>query len=305
MSPSRPERTATGADRTVPGAERTAPGVDRTTTRAARTATRTERTTARTADTAAPELRQLADRLRHLRTEAGLSLEALSARTHRGTTSWARYLCGTALPPRGAVEELCRAAGAQAHEVLALWELAEAEWSGRAGRARDAAPDAAAPRAEHRRPKAALTLASAAAALAATLTLALTLTTTGGDARPTPPPSAAPGCTGRTCEGQDPVRMGCGGADMVTTLATHTAGDRRVELRYGRPCAAVWARAAHLRKGDRVDVTLPGRPPKQVVAQGGPRYAATPMTAGDPSRATVCLTPADGSRRCFTAGDES
>ncbi|WP_206343335.1 hypothetical protein, partial [Streptomyces mesophilus] len=36
------------------------------------------------------------------------------------------------------------------------------------------------------------------------------------------------------------------------------------------------------------------------------RTEATPMTAAtvDPSRATVCLTPAEGSRRCFTAGDE-
>ncbi len=101
--------------------------------------------------------------------------------------------------------------------------------------------------------------------------------------------------------------MGCGGADMVTTLATHTAGDRRVELRYGKPCAAVWARATHLHKGGRVDVTLQGRPSQRIVSQGGPRYAATPMTAAtvDPSRATVCLPPAEGARRCFTAGTES
>ncbi|MBC9715429.1 DUF2690 domain-containing protein [Streptomyces sp. TRM66268-LWL] len=245
----------------------------------------------------APELRQLADRLARLRTASGLSLEALAARTHRGTTSWARYLRGTALPPRGAVEELCRLAGAPAHEVLALWELAEAEWS---GRARSTSADPTEP-VGHRPPRTGRLLA-ALALTAAAIATTLTLTLTGDHTRPTPPPSATPGCKGRTCEGEDPARMGCGGADMVTTLATHTEGGRRVELRYGEPCAAVWARAARLRNGDRMELTLPGAPPKHVVAKGADTYLATSMTAvgADPARARVCLTPSGGERHCFT-----
>ncbi|MGW0731084.1 helix-turn-helix domain-containing protein [Streptomyces sp. NPDC002851] len=79
------------------------------------------------------ECERLAGTLRELRSGTGLSLAALAAKTPYSKSSWERYLNGKALPPRQAVEELCTLAGERADRPLALWELAEAAWSGRAG----------------------------------------------------------------------------------------------------------------------------------------------------------------------------
>ncbi|MER6311075.1 helix-turn-helix transcriptional regulator, partial [Streptomyces sp. NPDC001657] len=70
--------------------------------------------------------------MRELRGRTGLSLAALAARTPYSKSSWERYLNGKKLPPRDAVEALCRLAGEPAGRLLALWELADAAWSGRA-----------------------------------------------------------------------------------------------------------------------------------------------------------------------------
>ncbi|MET9291218.1 DUF2690 domain-containing protein [Streptomyces sp. NPDC003077] len=77
--------------------------------------------------------------LRRLRQSTGLSLAALADKTVYSKSSWERYLNGKKLPPRGAVEALCRLAGEHPGRLLALWELAEPAW---AGRARSAAPGA-------------------------------------------------------------------------------------------------------------------------------------------------------------------
>ncbi|MFH8894805.1 DUF2690 domain-containing protein [Streptomyces coeruleorubidus] len=79
-----------------------------------------------------PELARLASVLTELKTGTGLSLAALAAKTTFSKSSWERYLNGRTLPPRQAVQELCRLAGEPEGRCLALWELAESEWSGRA-----------------------------------------------------------------------------------------------------------------------------------------------------------------------------
>ncbi|MET9526951.1 helix-turn-helix domain-containing protein [Streptomyces coeruleorubidus] len=79
-----------------------------------------------------PELARLASVLTELKTATGLSLAALAAKTTFSKSSWERYLNGRTLPPRQAVQELCRLAGEPEGRCLALWELAESEWSGRA-----------------------------------------------------------------------------------------------------------------------------------------------------------------------------
>ncbi|WP_261801965.1 XRE family transcriptional regulator [Streptomyces sp. ISID311] len=85
----------------------------------------------------------LAAGLRELRGRTGLSLAGLAARTPYSKSSWERYLNGKKLPPRDAVEALCRLAEEPAGRLLALWELADADWSGRGrsgtGRGRGAA----------------------------------------------------------------------------------------------------------------------------------------------------------------------
>ncbi|GAA2075053.1 hypothetical protein GCM10009801_29450 [Streptomyces albiaxialis] len=80
-----------------------------------------------------PECARLVETLRELRSRSGLSLAALGSRTPYSKSSWERYLNGKALPPRQAVEALCRVAGEHPGRPTALWELADAVWSGRAG----------------------------------------------------------------------------------------------------------------------------------------------------------------------------
>lgn len=66
--------------------------------------------------------------LRRLKDRSGLSLDALAVRTGHSRSSWDRYLNGKALPPRHAVEELARIAGADQVRLLVLHEVAEEAW---------------------------------------------------------------------------------------------------------------------------------------------------------------------------------
>ncbi|MER0482146.1 DUF2690 domain-containing protein [Streptomyces sp. Edi2] len=74
---------------------------------------------------------RLAVRMRELRARTGLTLAGLAERTPYSKSSWERYLNAKKLPPRGAVEALCLLAGEPSGGLVALWELADAAWSGR------------------------------------------------------------------------------------------------------------------------------------------------------------------------------
>lgn len=80
---------------------------------------------------AGPACVRLAGGLRELRTRTGLSLTALAERTAYSRSSWGRYLDGKQLAPRHAVEALCVIAREPPARLVALWELADLEWSGR------------------------------------------------------------------------------------------------------------------------------------------------------------------------------
>ncbi|MFI7410880.1 DUF2690 domain-containing protein [Streptomyces sp. NPDC049627] len=84
--------------------------------------------------TPSPERARLAAALGELKARTGLSLAGLAAKTAFSKSSWDRYLHGRTLPPRDAVRELCRLAGEPEGRCVALWEIAEAEGSGRGGR---------------------------------------------------------------------------------------------------------------------------------------------------------------------------
>ncbi|MEU9500206.1 DUF2690 domain-containing protein [Streptomyces sp. NPDC048196] len=284
------------------------------------------------------ESSRLAAGMRELRGRTGLSLAALAARTPYSKSSWERYLNGKKLPPRDAVEALCRLAGEPAGRLLALWELADAAWSGRAApaaaRAEAAATRAAAvapgPTAEahpvlpqpppqpeqpppprrHRR-----VVAVAAGAGAGGLALAVAVTflagERAGEARGGPAASAAPsssavtGCRGRSCDGKDPHSMFCGGEGMVDTVVeATTARGEHVQVRYGTACAAAWGRLAGGRIGDRIEVTAPGALPRSVRVRDrfdAEGYLVTPMAAArGPRGIRLCLYPAGGGpRECF------
>ncbi|KPI30978.1 Protein of unknown function DUF2690 [Actinobacteria bacterium OV320] len=87
-----------------------------------------------------PEGVRLASTLRELRDRTGLSLAGLAERTTFSKSSWERYLNGRTLPPRTAVEELCRLANEPVGRCLTLWEIAESEWGGRAKEAEPPRP---------------------------------------------------------------------------------------------------------------------------------------------------------------------
>ncbi|WP_328978865.1 helix-turn-helix transcriptional regulator [Streptomyces canus] len=74
------------------------------------------------------EARHLVEQLRHLKDRTDLSLAELARRTAYSKSSWQRYLSGAKQPPRGAVEALCRVAGADQARLLALWDLAAPVW---------------------------------------------------------------------------------------------------------------------------------------------------------------------------------
>ncbi|MFG3115300.1 helix-turn-helix domain-containing protein [Streptomyces sp. NPDC048197] len=281
------------------------------------------------------ESSRLAAGMRELRGRTGLSLAALAARTPYSKSSWERYLNGKKLPPRDAVEALCRLAGEPAGRLLALWELADAAWSGRAApaaaRAEAAAARAAAadpgptpeahpappqqpeqppPPRRHRR-----VVAVAAGAGAGGLALAVAVTflagERAGEARGGPAASAAPsssavtGCRGRSCDGKDPQSMFCGGEGMVDTVVeATTARGEHLQVRYGTACAAVWGRLGGGRIGDRIELTAPGSLPRSVRVRDrfdAEGYLVTPMAAvRGPRGIRLCLYPAGGGpRECF------
>ncbi|GAP53048.1 DUF2690 domain-containing protein [Streptomyces azureus] len=263
-----------------------------------------------------PERARLASVLTELKAGAGLSLAALAAKTTFSKSSWERYLNGKTLPPRQAVQELCRLAGEPEGRCLALWELAESEWSGRAAPATRTQTETPAPTEAEARPAVGgrgavmAILASVCAIAAGGLSVALVLLAgQSGDPRPAPPsPSApAPRCRAAACEGRSPMHMRCGTAPL--TLASHrTSTGAHLELRYSEKCEAGWARMWSTRIGDRLELNRAdgGRRPHfaevtdDIAAQS---YVYTPMTEARPGTTVrACFRPATGgSRECFDA----
>ncbi|MFF3991812.1 helix-turn-helix domain-containing protein [Streptomyces cyaneofuscatus] len=89
-----------------------------------------------TPGTPSPERTCLAAALRELKDRTGLSLAGLAERTTYSRSSWHRCLTGATLPPRRAVQDLCRLADEPPGRCLALWEIAESTESGRTTRAK-------------------------------------------------------------------------------------------------------------------------------------------------------------------------
>ncbi|WP_329051751.1 XRE family transcriptional regulator [Streptomyces violaceus] len=268
---------------------------------------------------------RLAAALRELRAGAGLSLAALAERTTYSKSSWERYLNGKSLPPRQAVQELCRLANEPDGRLLALWEIAESHWSGRAVAPAPAPPTDESPRPQPqespppagtgwrrlRRGRLLVVLASAYTVIvggaAALLFLLLPDSETQED-EPLPasvPFSLAPQCHGAACEGRDPMRLICGlGPDTLASYRTATGA--HVELRHSKKCGASWARTWATEIGDRLDVTA-GGPTHGVRIRNkddAATFIYTEMTEVRPgSTVRACFRPAsaDGERECFEA----
>lgn len=272
-----------------------------------------------------PEHARLVAALRELRAGAGLSLAALAERTAYSKSSWERYLNGKALPPRQAVQELCRLADQPQGRLLALWEIAESHWSGRSVAAPQPpsppstegpppqpleAATTEGPRRRLGRRRLLVLLAAAYSVIVggvAVVLLFLLLDSEAPRDESSPasvPFSFAPLCHGAACEGRDPMRLICGiGPDTLATYRTATGA--HVELRHSKKCGASWVRTWGTRIGDRVDVTADG--PTHSVRIGNAEDAAafvytgmTEATVGGTVRA--CFRPASADEReCFEA----
>jgi transcriptional regulator with XRE-family HTH domain len=270
---------------------------------------------------------QLTAALRELRAATGLSMAALAAKTPYSKSSWERYLNGRTLPPREAVEELCRLAGEPVGRCVALWEIAEAESSGRGTPTPSSRkPIAYAPAAvspppspspsplppspvrEHRGVAALAVLASVCAVAVTAVVLALLLLPDSHSSEPLSPTAATsatptvPGCQGAACEGRSPMAMRC--AAQPDTVGQHrTTTGAWMELRHSRVCGTTWARTWGGRIGDRIEMTGGGHTYGAEVgnAVDADSYVYTLMAVTAPG-ATVraCLRPVGGGgKECF------
>lgn len=275
-----------------------------------------------------PERARLAAALLELKGRTGLSLAGLAAKTAFSKSSWDRYLNGRTLPPRDAVQELCRLAGEPEGRCVALWEIAESEGSGRAAQGPRVLPPAPSPPEEappagatadardvHRGATLVAVLASVSAvAVGGVAAVVLLLPHRDGEPRASlsPPASAVePRCRGEVCEGKSPMHMKC--APAPDTLASYrTATGAWLELRYSQECGTSWARMWGTRVGDRLEMSARGDDGEKT-RSGGVRsaeirdgvdadsYVYTPMTAARPGTVVrACFHPAEGGgTECF------
>ncbi|MFI8170156.1 DUF2690 domain-containing protein [Streptomyces sp. NPDC085931] len=267
-----------------------------------------------------PERARLVCRLRELKDGTGLSLASLAAGTTFSKSSWERYLNGKTLPPEQAVRELCRLAGEPEGRCLALWELAESEWSGRAAapppgpqmaRTPPAPPPPVAPQVRRAggRGRFMAVLAALCVLAAGGLSVALVLLAGRPTEPRTAPPSPsvpAPRCRGSACEGASPMLMKCG-TDPLTLASHRTSTGAHLELRYSAGCGASWARMWSTRIGDRLELRAAGggRPHSAAITDGlaAQSYVYTPMTAARSGTVLrACFRPVTGAGgECFEA----
>ena len=255
-----------------------------------------------------PEIAYLVSALRDLKDLSCLSLAALSTQTAYSKSSWERYLNGRILPPRHAVEALADVAGQPTGRLIALWEQAEARWSGRdrtdvATAEPSVAPVADAPAARGLHGRWAI-LATAAVAACVVGTLLVVLPKPFGIRKGSAaaPPGYSVGCHGAQCAGREPEGMACA-LDAVTSDELRVE-DTYVELRISHRCEAAWTRVSHTKLGDQVLVSdQDGRTETATDTRGATtaQYISTRMIAvGRGSRVRACLQRSDAARRCTT-----
>ncbi|WP_436842601.1 DUF2690 domain-containing protein [Streptomyces flaveolus] len=248
-------------------------------------------------------------------------MAALAERTAYSKSSWERYLNGKQLAPRQAVEALCKIAGEPAGRLVALWELADLEWSGRVqrptpSRARMAAPPLHDERpGDHSTPGPAhgLSIRRHRGILAATCAVGLTVAigvtaflhrATEDPTKPVPSAPSAPGCHAHACAGFGPTEMGCAMPGQEQTLRTQKLSTgARLEVVYSKECRAAWALVGVAQVGDVLTVSTPGgaheraRVTDQYDADG---LLVTPMIDGsDLTGLQACFVPAAGRGKCL------
>lgn len=281
-----------------------------------------------------PEGARLAAELRALREKSGLSLVALADASGYSKSSWQRYLSGKALPPWLAVRALCVLAAAPEPRLRAVWDLAEAAWSGRdvvepgaVALAEPVAVSAPVPAASARPDETAPVFVSATPGGAAfsgaevvadtprrsrrqrfgwALGLAVlcgAVTAAGltmaADHSTASGSDFHVGCTGTACSGQDPQVTLCG-VEPQTLLDLQTPQGAGVEIRYNPLCRAVWARAWNTKLGETLVLNDAGGAAESVVisrAGDQDQFVFTPLlglATGKAEALRVCLNDRAG-----------
>ncbi|MFJ4931663.1 DUF2690 domain-containing protein [Streptomyces sp. NPDC088736] len=281
-------------------------------------------------DSTRPACDRLAQALQELKARTGLSMTALAERSAYSKSSWQRYLNGNQLAPRKAVVALCATAGEPPGRLLALWELADQEWS---GRAREAAPMVK-PGERNRRPDTQSVDAGHAAAdekkkkrnpgwrrwtfaaaamlgLAAAATWATAVHDTDSKApirqsAHSVPPSHS--CEGQTCAGRDPLTTGCAASGEVKDIGSEdpyrTSVGALLGFRYSGQCHAVWAMLWRADVGDVIEISGQGGSSQRVQVDDMDEGSVTsPMVNGSKlKRFEACYEPSDGRPECFRVG---
>ena len=265
-------------------------------------------------------MNQLGSSLRELKTRTGLSLAGLAAKTPYSKSSWERYLNGKTLPPREAVEELCQLAGEPEGRCVALWEIAEAERSGRGAWEETPPPPPPAPvrvpvsvpvpevtesgHRGHRGVAALAALGSMCAVAVAGVVVALLLLPHHHGSRASSTTAGGQWCH-PTCAGRDPQAMHCAAqADSLGMYGTATGA--WLQLRHNSQCGTSWVRMWGARIGDRIELTVPGRTTtvhraEVTTSEEANTYIYTLMAATAPGTVVrACFQPAAGGRsECF------
>ncbi|MTD57179.1 helix-turn-helix domain-containing protein [Amycolatopsis pithecellobii] len=249
----------------------------------------------------APEVAYLVGQLRELKDRSGLSLAKLAAKTPYSKSSWERYLNGSALPPRPAVKDLAQLTGEPVERLLALWERAEARWSGRAAvpLPTTAEPEPRSTPADPkrdslsrpRRHNLVLTIAVTGAVIAVIVALAFPRVLPGVAPSGRTAPTYTVGCRGTQCTAGDAQGMACG-LDAASFADLQVDGTY-LELRISDQCQAAWARVSHTAIGDRVSV-VDERGQAETISVSDPTvpdtYLPTRMIAADQhSHVRACL----------------
>ncbi|MFI0156128.1 helix-turn-helix domain-containing protein [Streptomyces lydicus] len=253
-------------------------------------------------DTLDTDAQRLAEELRVLKEQTGLSLDGLARKTPYSRSAWHRYLNGEKLPPRSAVEALGQVAGADQERLLAVHDAAY-----RARAAPVAAPAEAptTPVATERGGRARRTLLGAGVlrtagalvalmALVATMGAAASLVEIPAPAARTDADADAPdACHGHRCMGRYPWRFGCNRdarAESTIVDTTYT-----VRLRFSPSCGSVWSEVEPRSGGAQKVSIWVGRDARLTSHPDGREgLAVSPMLAtSDPREAVACAKVTD------------
>ncbi|MER6443489.1 DUF2690 domain-containing protein [Streptomyces sp. NPDC001185] len=276
-------------------------------------------------DSTRPACDRLARALQGLKARTGVSMAVLAERSAYSKSSWQRYLNGKQLAPRKAVLALCAMAGEPPGRLLALWELADQEWSGRArateptvkpqeGDKRPDIRDVSAGHAAEEEKKWNLDWRRWAFAATAVLGLAATGTwvtavhdTDSKDPIRQSAHSVPPGhsCEGQTCAGQDPLTTGCAASGEVEDIGSEdpyrTSAGALLGFRYSGQCHAVWAMLWQADVGDVIEISGQGGISQRVqVRDMDDGSVTTPMVNGSKLKnLEACYKPSGGRKECF------